>query len=156
MKISELLDEQQVIKGLKAESKENLIDQVIALLEPKLEADLLEKVKKAVHEREQVMSTGVGKGLAIPHAKVDGLERNFAAFALLDSPIDYNALDGEPVNMVFLIIGPQSQNSLHIKMLSRISRLMNNESFRNKLNSLSDSTSIIDAFEEEESNYFAI
>jgi fructose-specific phosphotransferase system IIA component len=156
MKISELLDEQQVITGLKAESKTHLIDQVIALLEPRLEPTMLKQVKKAVHEREVVMSTGVGKGLAIPHAKVDGLQQNFAAFALLDKPIEYNALDGNPVNMVFLIIGPQSQNSLHIKILSRISRLMNNESFRDKLNSLPDSKSIIDAFEEEESSYFAI
>lgn len=154
MKIYQLLTKQTVKANLAVSTKEQTLDAVINLLSPFVEASQLETIRIAVKDRESIMSTGVGKGLAIPHAKVTGLEMNFAAFALLENGIDYNSIDNSPVQLVFLIVGPASHNSEHIKLLSRISRLMNNDDFREKLYNCADEEAIIEAFKLEEERNF--
>jgi PTS system fructose-specific IIA component len=133
MNIVDLLDESTVIAGMDASSKKEVLNQLVDLFSNKVSEDQLEKIRTAVFERENIMSTGVGKGLAIPHGKCSGLEQTLASFALLNKPVDYDAIDGQPVQMVFLMVGPEKQNSTHIKLLSRISRLMNNAEFREEL-----------------------
>jgi mannitol/fructose-specific phosphotransferase system IIA component (Ntr-type) len=154
MKIYQLLTKQTVKARLAVSTKEETLDAVINLLSPSVNPSQLEQIRTAVKERESIMSTGVGKGLAIPHAKVLGLVENYAAFALLENGIDYHSIDNAPVQLVFLIVGPVSHNSEHIKLLSRISRLMNNDDFRQKLYDSADEESIISAFKEEEERFF--
>lgn len=153
-RIVSLLNEQNVFSNLKAQTKEEVLTTLIGSLKGEVPAEELEAIKTAVFQREKIMSTGVGKGLAIPHGKAEGINDNYAAFALLESPIDYKAIDGEPVSMVFLLVGPRSSNNLHIKMLSRISRLMNNNSFREKLKACNSSEKIVEVFKQEEGVYF--
>lgn len=153
MKISELLNEQNVFIGLKSETKEGAISALVDTMEDIFPSETVEAAKKAVLEREAIMSTGVGKGLAIPHGKCAGLEESYAAFALLDEPIDFGAIDNQPVTMMFLLVGSQSQNSVHIKMLSRISRLMNNSAFRDRLMDCSTPAEIVKAFKKEEDQF---
>lgn len=136
--------------NLKAKDKAEILNRMISSLEDFVSNGELDDIKEAVFEREQIMSTGVGKGLAIPHGKASGINQTYAAFAMLDEPVDYEAIDNEPVNMVFLLVGPQASNSLHIKMLSRISRLMNNSDFRERLRTCSSAKEIIEQFKEEE------
>jgi fructose-specific phosphotransferase system IIA component len=152
--IISLLNEEHVFSDLKADTKKQVLSTMIASFREDVEAGELEAIKEAVFERENIMSTGVGKGLAIPHGKADGINENYAAFALLQSPIEYKAIDGEPVTMVFLLVGPQASNNLHIKMLSRISRLMNNNSFREKLLECNSPKEIVEVFKKEEELYF--
>lgn len=154
MNIISLLDIETVIPDLKAGTKEEVLDELIAALSSKVSGEKLEAIRDAVLEREKIMSTGVGKGLAIPHGKASGITENYAAFGLLSNPVDYEAIDGEPVTMVFLLVGPQSSNSLHIKMLSRISRLMNNSGFREQLLECTTAEEILQMFEEEEKAHF--
>lgn len=154
MNIISLLDRHTVLPDLKASNKEEVLNELISLLSPKVTDQELQAIREAVFEREAIMSTGVGKGLAIPHGKARGISDNYAAFCLLKSPIDYEAIDGEPVSMVFLLVGPQSSNSFHIKMLSRISRLMNNSEFRDELNKCASAEEIIKVFAEEEKAHF--
>lgn len=154
MNIISLLDQETVIPDLKAATKEEVLDKLIAVLSSKVSRQELEAIRSAVLEREKIMSTGVGKGLAIPHGKAKGISENYAAFGLLSNPVDYDAIDGEPVTMVFLLVGPQSSNSIHIKMLSRISRLMNNSQFREQLHECSTAAEILRMFEEEEKAHF--
>jgi fructose-specific phosphotransferase system IIA component len=154
MNIISLLDRETVVPDLKGDSKEEVLDKLIAVLSGKVSAEELDAIKSAVLEREKIMSTGVGKGLAIPHGKAGGITQNYAAFAILEKPVDYEAIDGEPVRMVFLLVGPQSSNSLHIKMLSRISRLMNNTDFRDQLLECKTADEILSMFEEEEKAHF--
>ena len=116
----------------------------------------LENIRTAVFEREAIMSTGVGKGLAIPHGKVKNLARTLASFAILQNPIDYKAIDDVPVNMVFLMVAPEAQNSVHIKLLSRISRMLNNQDFRDRLEQAGDKDKIVEVFQEEESAHFGV
>ncbi|MDZ7773530.1 MAG: PTS sugar transporter subunit IIA [Balneolaceae bacterium] len=150
MNIVSLLNTSSVLPGLKAGSKEEVLEKLIDTLKSQVNPGELEKIREAVMEREQIMSTGVGKGLAIPHGKAAGIENNYAAFALLEEPVDYQSIDGEPVSMVFLLVGPKGSNSLHIKTLSRISRLMNNADFRRRLEACDDAAEILEVFEEQE------
>lgn len=154
MNIVSLLDKSTVIPDLKASSKKEVLNELISSLSSKVDSDELDAIQQAVFEREKIMSTGVGKGLAIPHGKASGIKDNYAAFALLDSPVEYEAIDGQPVTMVFLLVGPQSSNSFHIKMLSRISRLMNNSEFRTELNDCETAEEILEVFNREEETHF--
>lgn len=150
MNIFSLLNSQTVLPNLEAKDKTEVLDKLVTSLDEKVSNGELEKIRDAVFEREKIMSTGVGKGLAIPHGKASGIEQTYAAFAILKDPVDYEAIDDQPVNMVFLLVGPQASNSLHIKMLSRISRLMNNSEFRERLRSCSTAEEIIEQFKNEE------
>lgn len=150
MNIFSLLDPETVFPDLEAKDKAEILDTLISSLENKVSEEEVEKIRAAVIERENIMSTGVGKGLAIPHGKSAAIEQTYAAFAILDEPVDYEAIDNQPVNMVFLLVGPQSSNSLHIKLLSRISRLMNNREFRDRLRECDNAEEIIDQFKKEE------
>lgn len=154
MNIVSLLDTKTVLPDLKASTKKEVLDELISSFSEMVSDEELRTIHDAVFERESIMSTGVGKGLAIPHGKAKGITENFAAFALLKSPVDYEAVDGEPVSMVFLLVGPESSNSFHIKMLSRISRLMNNSEFRNKLIQCTSAEEIMEVFEQEEQAHF--
>lgn len=150
MNIFSLLDSQTILPNLKAKNKAEILEKLVSALETKVSEEQLKKIHEAVIEREKIMSTGVGKGLAIPHGKTSGIDQTYAAFAILKDPVEYDAIDNEPVKMVFLLVGPQSSNSLHIKLLSRISRLMNNSEFREKLRNCDTSEEIIKQFREEE------
>lgn len=154
MNIISLLNEETVLPDLEVSNKKEALDELVASFSDRVDEQEIEAIRKAVFDREDIMSTGVGKGLAIPHGKADGIKDNYAAFALLQNAIDYEAIDGEPVNMIFLLVGPQSSNRFHIKMLSRISRLMNNNSFREKLTDSSSAREIIEIFGEEERVHF--
>lgn len=154
MNIYSLLSEETVLPGLKVEDKDELINRLIDLLKNQVNDDQLEAIRAAVLERERIMSTGVGKGLAIPHGKTKHINENFASFAILDEPVEYEAIDDDPVRIVFLLVGPESKNSVHIKLLSRISRLMNNNKFRENLLECTTSKEILNTFEEEEVQFF--
>lgn len=113
----------------------------------------LDQMREAVLEREKIMSTGVGHGFAIPHAKTDAVSEMIAGFGKLPDPIEFEALDGQPVNLVFLLVGEENAVGKHIKMLSRVSRLMNKESFREKLADAVNEGDIYKIFEEEEKDF---
>ncbi|HSW55426.1 MAG TPA: PTS sugar transporter subunit IIA [Ignavibacteriaceae bacterium] len=153
MKVHELLNIKCVLTEFKSESKDDVINELIDLLRGDSRIIDLEEVRKCVFEREEKMSTGVGKGFAIPHGKTNSVTDILAAFGKSETPIEYNSLDGESVHLVFLLIGKENLVAKHIKLLSRISRLMNNEEFRKKLINADSKESILKIFEEEEQSY---
>lgn len=114
----------------------------------------LNKVKDAVLEREKIMSTGVGKNFAVPHGKTNAVSDIICAFGKSDHPIDFQALDGQPVYLFFLLVGRDDLVSQHIKLLSRISRIMTNDSFREKLLKAKNENEIINLFRTEEESFF--
>ena len=154
MNIYPLLTEDTVLPQLKVNDKEELLNRLIDLFRDRVEESQLESIRKAVFDREEIMSTGVGKGLAIPHGKAADIDKSYASFALLSEPVDYGSIDDKPVNLVFLLVGPETKNSMHIKLLSRISRLMNSASFRKKLEESQTAEEILQCFEEEERQFF--
>jgi mannitol/fructose-specific phosphotransferase system IIA component (Ntr-type) len=102
------------------------------------------------------MSTGVGHGFAIPHGKTDALGDIIAAFAITSQPIDFQALDGQPVQLIFMLVGKETHVGTHLKLLSRVSRLMNNEEFRQQLLHATSPNEVLDLFNQEENRYFAV
>jgi fructose-specific phosphotransferase system IIA component len=156
MKISDILTEDLVVAGLKGSSKNDIIDAMVDLvaLSPKVVDK--EKVRSAILERERIMSTGVGNGFAIPHGKTDAVSEIVAAFAVTEEEIDYDSLDEKPVRLVFLLVGKDNLVGPHIKLLSRISRLMNKEEFRKRLLLVTSPKEIIDLFRQEEASYFEL
>lgn len=156
MKLSDLLDKNFIVAQLNSTEKEDVINELIDLFEGDKRVIDLKKVRDAVHDREKIMSTGVGKGFAIPHGKTGAVNEILAAFGKTNNPIDYQALDNKPVYLVFLLVGKDNMVSAHIKLLSRISRMMNNDEFREKLKQAASSDEILELFKSEEQNYFDV
>jgi fructose-specific phosphotransferase system IIA component len=156
MKLFELLKEEFVVAQLQSSQKEDVINELINLFKNDPRVANLEKVREAVLEREKIMSTGVGKGFAIPHGKTAAVNDILAAFGKTKSPIEYQALDSQPVNLIFLLVGKDNLVSRHIKLLSRISRMMNKDDFRGKLIEASSKEDIIELFKKEEESYFEV
>lgn len=156
MKISDIIKKEQIIAELKGSSKEEVINELVDLFKNDDRIINLEKVRNAVLEREKIMSTGVGKGFAIPHGKTEAVNEIIAAFGKTTNPIDFAALDEQPVHLVFLLVGKDNLVGPHIKLLSRISRMMNKDEFRENLLKAKTAEDILAIFKEEENNYFEI
>ena len=88
-------------------------------------------------ERERLGTTGVGSGIAIPHGKIDGLDKLFGCLARLEDPVDFDAIDGEPVDLIFLLLAPESAGADHLKALARISRVLRDHAKCDKLRTAS-------------------
>jgi len=156
MKVSELLKPEFIISDLKGETKEEIINELIDLFKDDPRIEDIEKVRYAVLDREKVMSTGVGKGFAIPHGKTNAVKEIIGAFGKITEGIDYDALDGNPVNLVFLLVGKDNLISTHIKLLSRISRLMNKDDFRHRLMEANNADEIVKLFSDEEEHFLEL
>lgn len=154
MKITDILTEQFVRSSLPGSTKEEVLNAMIEIVSTSDRVTDKEKVRTAILEREKIMSTGVGSGFAIPHGKTDAVNDIVGAFAVTAQPIDYKSLDEQPVRIIFLLVGRDSMVGPHIKLLSRISRLMNKEEFRKKLLQAGSPGEILGLFSQEEATYF--
>ncbi|MBS4035019.1 MAG: PTS sugar transporter subunit IIA [Ignavibacterium sp.] len=153
MKVSDLLKTKVVISELNSTRKNDALNELLDLFRDDPRVLDLEKVRTAVMDREQIMSTGVGKGFAIPHGKTSAVTEIIGAFGKSAKSIDYDSLDGKPVNLIFLLVGKDTLVSSHIKLLSRISRLMNKDDFRDRLTNANSPEEIINLFVEEERHF---
>ncbi|MFA6232584.1 MAG: PTS sugar transporter subunit IIA [Bacteroidota bacterium] len=156
MKITSILTEDLIQVNIPGETKDDIINAIIDLAVKSQKIKDIDKVRQAIFEREKIMSTGVGKGFAIPHGKTDAVSDIVAAFGVTQKPIDYQSLDHEPVRLLFLLIGKDSLVGAHIKLLSRISRLMNKEDLRNGLLHAESPAEILRILREEEMNYLDV
>ena len=156
MKITSILTEDLIKVNIPGDTKDDIINYIIDLAQNSNKIKDLDKVRHAIFDREKIMSTGVGKGFAIPHGKTDAVSDIVAAFGITEKPIDYQSLDHEPVRLVFLLVGKDSLVGAHIKLLSRISRLMNKEELRVKLLEAKTSAEILQLLKEEEMNYLDV
>lgn len=156
MKISEILTKEFIVPNMQSNSKNDAIIELLDLFKTDARVKDMELVQNAVLERENIMSTGVGKGFAIPHAKTNAINDIIVAFGKLDQPIDFKSLDEQPVSFIFLLVGKESHVGPHIKLLSRISRMMNKDEFRDSLLNSKTAEDIFNLFLEEEKNYLEI
>ncbi len=132
MEIHDLLNPASVVFGLKAGSKKQVLQELARIASAQV--GLHERVVfDVLLERERLGSTGVGEGVAIPHGRIADLNGLSGVFALLKQPVDFDSLDGRPVDLVFLLLAPQSAGADHLKALSRISRLLRDRDMRDKL-----------------------
>lgn len=121
MKISDILDRRHVIPGLHAQDKPALLEELARRAAVALKLDET-TLREALHARERLGSTGVGQGIAIPHARVDGINQTFGMFARVEPPVTFEAIDREPVDLVFLLLTPMATGSSHLSALAAVSR----------------------------------
>ena len=153
MKITDILTEDVVRTNLPGKTKIEVIDAMVDLAAHQKKILDKQKMREAIFERERIMSTGVGGGFAIPHGKTDAVSDIVGAFAVTAEPIDYQSLDERPVRILFLLVGRDNMVGPHIKLLSRISRLMNKPEFRERLLKAASPSEILETFRQEEANY---
>ncbi len=148
--VYELLRNGAVHVQLPGENKEEVLEHLVDLLSGHASIRDFDGVRAAVLNREKMMSTGVGKGLALPHAKTSSVDGIVAAFATTKNPIAYDAIDDIPVRMLFLMVSTERAKSQHIKLLSRVSRLMNEDTFRHRLLEAGEPDEVLQIFQEGE------
>ena len=122
MQLSEFLDFDAIKPSLSAGNKRVVLQQLAQIAAGRLDVDPGE-ILSSVSERERLGSTGFGHGVAIPHGKIEGLTRIYCLFVRLSDPVDYKALDGEPVDLVFLLLSPPDAGADHLKALAAVSRV---------------------------------
>jgi PTS system nitrogen regulatory IIA component len=121
MLLSEFLDFDAIKPALPAANKRGLLQQLAQLAGQRLGLDPAQ-ILASLSERERLGSTGFGQGVAIPHGKIEGLGRIYCMFARLAEPIDYQAIDGERIDLVFLLLSPPDAGAEHLKALAAVSR----------------------------------
>ena len=133
MKLVEILPIENVKVPLEGKTKDEIITELVDIISfsnPLIDKNL---VLKSVIDREKTMSTGIGKGIAIPHAKSKGVNEIATALGIAPDGIDFDALDSQPVYLFFLIAAPEGPAGPHLHCLSKISRLLNHDGYREKL-----------------------
>lgn len=133
MKITDLLSEKTISINSSASSKADIIHQAVALIAASGAIKDVETYEKGVFAREEESTTGIGEGIAIPHCKSSVVERPALAAMVIPEGVDYDALDGEKVNLLFLIAAPNSEDNVHLDVLARLSEMLMDDSFKNAL-----------------------
>ncbi|MFH0844757.1 MAG: PTS sugar transporter subunit IIA [Pseudomonadota bacterium] len=133
MKLSEILDEANIIPDLRAKDKRGVLEelaQVVASHEPLLDKGSLVRV---LLERERLGSTGIGDGVAIPHGKFRGILHPIISFGRSRKGLDFESMDGQPTYLFFLLVAPENAANIHLKALAKIAKILKNSSFRKSL-----------------------
>jgi PTS system nitrogen regulatory IIA component len=133
MKILDILAANAIIPALKATTKADTLQELaslLATLHPAIDANRLVQV---LTDREALGSTAIGEGIAIPHGKLPGVPNVVAAFGRSEAGVDFDSLDGNPTRLFFLLVAPEDSAGIHLKALARVSRLLKDKSFRERL-----------------------
>jgi PTS system nitrogen regulatory IIA component len=152
MKICEVLHKEAILPDLKARNKKGILEELVV---PVAEiADVhQEDLVKVLLEREHLGSTGIGGGIGIPHGKMKDLDSLVLGFGLSRTGVDFESLDGKPAHIFFLLVTPENSTGLHLKLLARISRILKNEPFKDRLLDASDRDEILRIIKEEDEEF---
>lgn len=152
MKILEILKREAIIADLKATNKKGVLEELVVPVSAiaGIEPEILVKV---LLEREKLGSTGIGNGIGIPHGKLKELEEMVIGFGLSRRGVEFESIDGDPTHIFFVLMTPENSTGLHLKLLARISRILKNEPFRERLIKAADSEEIYHIIEEEDEEF---
>ena len=153
MKIEDILAQDMIVPALGACDKAGVIAElanVVADHHPEVDR---RQLVAALEEREKLNSTALGDGVAIPHGKLSGIRRVFAAFGRSPEGVDFESLDGKPTHIFFLLVAPEESAGAHLKALARISRLLKNPELRTRLVEASDGEAVYAAIRDEDAKY---
>ncbi|MCF8025477.1 MAG: PTS sugar transporter subunit IIA [Desulfobacteraceae bacterium] len=142
MKILDYLNQQTVLTDLSSGDKKGVIDE---LAQPVAELTGLDhrEIVRVLIERERLGSTGIGDGIAIPHGKINGLESLVLGFGLSRKGVNFDSLDGKPTHIFFLLLSPDNSTGIHLRILARISKLLKEAAFKEKLMQAKAPTDVI-------------
>lgn len=152
MKILDLLSKEAINVNLNAQDKIGVINELVASIAQKAGVSHDELVK-VLMDRERLGSTGIGGGIGIPHGKFRNLESLVLGFGLSRQGIDFESMDNRPTHIFFLLLTPESSAGVHLKLLARISRILKNESFKDRLMQATTSQEVINAIKEEDEEF---
>ncbi|MBL9000509.1 MAG: PTS sugar transporter subunit IIA [Phycisphaerae bacterium] len=150
MNLLDILSPACIIAPLTAQSKKGVIDELVDVLARAGKVGDSKPLKEAVWTREQTRTTGIGHGLAIPHGKCAGMTSLAMAIGRPPTPMDFEAIDGQPVKLVVLLASPPDRTSDHIQALARISRLMMMDEFRERIYAATTPDAIFDLLKSQE------
>ena len=149
MKILDVLHKEAVLSDLKSFDKKGVLEELVAPV-ARISGVNHEYLVRVLMERERLGSTGIGSGIGIPHGKLKDLESLILGFGLSRKGVDFESMDGLPTHIFFLLITPENSTGIHLKLLARISKILKNETFREKLLNAADSDEIYSIITEEE------
>ena len=135
MKIVDLLKKESIDLNGTVSDKKETIEKMVSLMAAGGNITDVERYKEGVFLREEEGTTGIGEGIAIPHAKTDAVAKPGLAAMVVKDGVDYDSLDGEPVHLIFLIAAPNTEDNVHLEVLSRLSMLLMDDGFRANLQS---------------------
>jgi mannitol/fructose-specific phosphotransferase system IIA component (Ntr-type) len=150
MDISDLLDERHIFFDVEAPDKRALFEQVVATLARDGSLADPDKAVELLLEREKVMSTGIGAGVAVPHAFVPGLERSLLAVVFSPGGMEFEALDQKPVRTIFLLLGSPASQGQHLRVLARLSRMISQAGLIESIGALSSAADVVERLRDEE------
>ena len=153
MKITEILSPEMIIPELRGSSKSEVLAELAACLCTAHKEVTPEQVSAVLGERENLGSTAIGDGIAIPHGKLKGLTQIVGVFGRSLPGVDFNSLDGKASQLFFLLVAPEDSASLHLKALARVSRLLRDPSFRSRLLEAKDRETLFSLISAEDSKY---
>ena len=154
MDVTDLVQPKAIIPSLKASSKKQVLQELARKASEVSGVDQRE-IFDVLLERERLGTTGVGHGIAIPHGKLPDLERIYGVFARMDQPIAFDAIDDEPVDLIFLLLAPEGAGADHLKALARVSRLLRDGSVCTKLRGCESADAIYALFGEAAASHAA-
>jgi PTS system fructose-specific IIC component len=153
MNLADVFQPEYIKIPLKKNSKPEVIKELVEILHDHQAIGNPERIIEAVFDREEIMTTGVGNGVAIPHCKHKD-SRNFAiALGIHPQGIDFQSIDHKPAHIIFLLVGPEDQPGTHIKLLSRISRIISKDKVRERVLTCKTATELFDLLNEEEQKF---
>ena len=154
LKITDILDRNAVVLDLDASDKDEALGRLIDVLASTGKVRDTAQLRRVIFDREKLMSTGIGHGVALPHGKTNVVDASLAALATLRTPIDFDSLDDKPVTIIIMLVGTEGNVGVHLRLLSRISRMVGNDTFRLSLQaakSADDVLALLASYEEERS-----
>src|SRR5579859_946431 len=153
MKITEILTPDLVVPNLKGASKPDILRELAGCLAAKFTGIEINGLAAVLAERERLGSTAIGDGIAIPHGKIKGATQIVGAFGRKVEGVDFDSLDGGLTHLFFVLIAPEDSTSLHLKALARVSRLLKDNAFRERLLAAPDADEIYRLIVEEDGRY---
>ncbi|MDR0676009.1 MAG: PTS sugar transporter subunit IIA [Elusimicrobiota bacterium] len=150
MKISDFLSRDMIKIGLESTSKKDVIIELVDILAKTKKIVDKDNIVKILMEREKLGTTGIGQGVAIPHAKTDSVKDVLAVFGISKKGVNFSSLDGEPVYIIFMFLSPENSSGLHLKVLAKASQLLKDKYFREPLKELNTVDEVIKMIKDEE------
>lgn len=151
IKITNYLEKERINLDLKSKTKTDVIKELMKTMSNSDKINSSEKALSGLFSREEIGTTGIGKGVAIPHAKTDAVSDLVVGFGISKEGINYGSMDEEPVKIFFIFLSPLDGNQEYLKILARISRLIREEKFRNSLLAADTPEKVIEIINNEES-----
>ncbi|HHE65297.1 MAG TPA: PTS sugar transporter subunit IIA [Bacteroidetes bacterium] len=152
MKILDILHKEAIIDNLKSETKKEVLEELVRPI-ARITGLNHENLLKVLINRERLGSTGIGGGIGIPHGKIKNLESLALGFGLTKKGVDFESLDGNPTHIFFLLITPENSTGLHLKLLARISRILKDDPFKERLLNSVDRNEIYNIIKEYDEDF---